>query len=75
MGELIAFKPALGGRRVRPAAPLRHGTVVVFTGIWQERPKEAGSETKRTRRSSGKRPKKKIGKRGGKHQEQNGACL
>lgn len=74
MGELIAFKPALGGMRLRKAAPSQ-GTVVIFTGIWQERPEEKGSATKRTRRGSGKRQKKKIGKRGSDPREQNGACL
>ena len=37
LGELIAFKPARGGARLK-AAPVDHATIVVFTGVWQERP-------------------------------------
>ena len=74
MGEIIAFKPDLGGVRLR-AAPVRHGTVVVFTGIWQERLKDGDAEIKRARRVSGRRPRKKIGKRGGGPQQQNELCV
>jgi hypothetical protein len=36
MGELIAFKPARRRARLR-AAPAGPGTVVIFTGVRQER--------------------------------------
>ena len=55
MGELIAFKPASGGVRLR-TAPISHCTVVIFTGIWQDRAK-GDNKPKRARRRSGKRPK------------------
>jgi hypothetical protein len=61
LGELIAFKPARGGLRLR-AAPVDHTSIVVFTGIWQERPADQASQTKRGRRVSGKRSKKSNGK-------------
>jgi hypothetical protein len=61
LGELIAFKPARGGLRLR-AAPVDHASIVVFTGIWQERPADRESQTKRGRRVSGKRSKKSNGK-------------
>ena len=69
MGDLIVFKPARGGARVG-AAPIDHGTVVVFTGVWQERFKDKGNETKRARRVSGRRSGKSGGKPvGGSRQE------
>jgi hypothetical protein len=61
LGELIAFKPARGGVRLK-AAPVDHATIVVFTGVWQERPADPERQAKRTRRGSGKRPKKSDGK-------------
>jgi hypothetical protein len=64
VGDLIVFKLAKGGARVG-AAPIDHGTVVVFTGVWQERHKGKGCETKRARRVSGRRPGKSGGKPGG----------
>jgi hypothetical protein len=64
MGDLIAFKPASVGARVG-AAPIDHGTVVVFTGVWRERYKDKGSETKRARRVSGRRSGKSVGKPSG----------
>jgi hypothetical protein len=64
VGDLIAFKPAKGGARVG-AALIDHGTVVVFTGVWQERHKDKGCETKRARRVSGRRSGKSGGKPGG----------
>ena len=64
VGELIVFKPARGGARVG-AAPIDHGTVVVFTGVWQERHKDKSSETKHTRRVSARRSGKSGGKPGG----------
>jgi hypothetical protein len=57
LGELIAFKPGRGGMRLREA-PAGHATIVVFTGVWQERPADQASQTKRVRRASGKRSKK-----------------
>jgi hypothetical protein len=47
------------------AAPIGHGTVVVFTGVWQERHKDKGCETKRARRVSGRRSGKSGGKSSG----------
>jgi hypothetical protein len=64
VGKLIVFKPARGGARVG-AAPIDHGTVVVFTGVWQERLQDKGSETKRARRVSGRRLGKSGRKPGG----------
>jgi hypothetical protein len=64
VGDLIAFKPARVGVPLR-AAPIDHGTVVVFTGVWQERLKDKGSETKRARRVSGRRSGKSGGKPSG----------
>jgi hypothetical protein len=64
VGDLIVFKPARGGARVG-AARIDDGTVVVFTGVWQERYKDKGSETKRARRVSGRRLEKSGGKTGG----------
>jgi hypothetical protein len=64
VGDLIVFKPARGGARVG-AARIDDGTVVVFTGVWQERYKDKGSETKRARRVSGRRLGKSGGKAGG----------
>jgi hypothetical protein len=64
VGDLIVFKPVRGGARVG-AAPIDHGTVVVFTGVWQERHNDEGSETKHARRVSGRRSGKSGGKRGG----------
>jgi hypothetical protein len=64
VGDLIVFKPERGGARV-VAAPIGHGTVVVFTGVWQERHKGKGSETNRARRVTGKRTGKSGGKPGG----------
>jgi len=61
LGELIAFKPARGGVRLK-AAPVGHATIVVFTGVWQERPADPEIQAKRTRRGSGKRSKKNDGK-------------
>jgi hypothetical protein len=61
LGELIAFKPARSGLRLR-VAPVGHPSIVVFTGIWQERPVDQESQTKRGRRVSGKRSKKSNGK-------------
>jgi hypothetical protein len=67
MGELIAFKSARGGVRLR-SAPAGHGTVVVFTGIWHERLKDwerlepKSCEIKRTRRGPERRPRKNNGK-------------
>jgi hypothetical protein len=63
VGELIVFKQARGGAR-GGAAPIDHGTVVVFTGVWQERHKDKSSETKRTRRVSARRSGKSGGKPG-----------
>jgi hypothetical protein len=68
VGDLIVFKPARGSARVG-AAPIDHGTVVVFTGVWQERLKDKGNETKRARRVSGRRSGKSSGKPGGGRQE------
>jgi hypothetical protein len=64
VGDLIVFKQARGGARER-AAQIDHGTVVVFTGVWQERHEDEGSETKRARRVSGRRSGKSGGKPGG----------
>jgi hypothetical protein len=64
MGDLIVFKSARGGARVG-AAPIDHGTVVVFTGVWRERLKDKGNETKGARRVSGRRPGKSGGKPSG----------
>ena len=61
LGELIAFKPARGGVRLK-AAPVDHATIVVFTGVWQERPADPERQAKPTRRGSGKRSKKNDGK-------------
>ncbi|MGO9845625.1 MAG: hypothetical protein ACLPKT_03190 [Methylocella sp.] len=44
------------------AAPVDHATIVVFTGVWQERPADPERQAKRTRRGSGKRSKKSDGK-------------
>jgi hypothetical protein len=60
LGELIAFKPGRGGTRLREA-PAGHATIVVFTGVWQERPADQASQTKRVRRASVKRSKKSDG--------------
>jgi hypothetical protein len=68
VGDLIAFKLASGGARVG-AAPIDHGTVVVFTGVWQERLNDKGGETKRARRVSGRRSGKSGGRPGGDPQE------
>jgi hypothetical protein len=68
VGDLIVFKPVSGGARVG-AAPIDHGTVVVFTGIWQERLQDKGSGTKRARRLSERRSGKSGGKPGGGRQE------
>jgi hypothetical protein len=70
MGELIAFKPASCGVRAR-AAPAAESTVVVFTGLWQERPKDTGAEAERPRPRSGRRPRKSAGKTKGGLKEQN----
>ncbi|TPV99689.1 MAG: hypothetical protein USCAAHI_00871 [Beijerinckiaceae bacterium] len=67
VGKLIAFKPARGGVRLR-AAPVDHATIVVFTGVWQERPADQECQTKRVRRASGKRSKKSNDKTGGPHE-------
>jgi hypothetical protein len=64
VGDLIVFKPARGGARVGAAA-IDHGTVVVFTGVWQERHEDESSEIKRARRVSGRRSGKSGGKPGG----------
>jgi hypothetical protein len=61
VGDLIVFKPARGGARAW-AAPIDHGKVVVFTGVWQERLEDKGSETKSARRVSGRRSGKSGGK-------------
>jgi len=60
VGTLIAFKPARGGVRLR-AAPAGHATIVVFTGVWQERSAEQERQTKHVRRVPGKRSKKSEG--------------
>jgi hypothetical protein len=44
------------------AAPIDRGTVVVFTGVWQERFKDKGNETKRARSVSERRSGKSGGK-------------
>jgi hypothetical protein len=44
------------------AAPVDHATIVVFTGVWQERPADPERQAKPTRRGSGKRSKKSDGK-------------
>jgi hypothetical protein len=44
VGKLIAFKPARDGVRLR-AAPVDHATIVVFTGVWQERPADQECQT------------------------------
>ena len=64
VGTLIAFKPARGGVRLR-AAPVEHATIVVFTGVWQERLAEQEYKTKRVRLVSGKRCKKSNDKTDG----------
>jgi hypothetical protein len=64
VGDLIVFKPARGSARVG-AAPIDHGTVVVFTGVWRKRLQDKGNETKRARRVSGRRSRKSGGKPGG----------
>jgi hypothetical protein len=61
LGELIAFKPARLGLRLK-AAPVDHATIVIFTGVWRERPADQVSQRKRVRRISGKRSKKSDGK-------------
>jgi hypothetical protein len=68
VGDLIVFKPVRGGARAG-AAPIDHGTVVVFTGVWQERHNDEDGETKRARRVSGRRSGKSGGKRGGSPQK------
>jgi hypothetical protein len=62
MGELIAFKPA-SGVRLR-AAPVNRGTVIVFAGLWQERPKDNESKAKRARQRSRRRSRQTAGKSG-----------
>jgi len=62
VGDLIVFKPARGGARV---APIEHGTVVVFTGVWQQRHKDKGCETKRALRVSARRSGKSGSKPSG----------
>jgi hypothetical protein len=53
VGELIAFKPARSGARLR-LAPAEQATIVLFTGVWQERladgeerPAKRGSQASR----------------------------
>jgi hypothetical protein len=64
MGDLIVFNPARAGARVG-TAPFDRGTVVIFTGVWRERDKDEGCETKRARRVSRRRSGKSGGKLGG----------
>jgi hypothetical protein len=64
VGDLIVFKPARDGVHLM-AAPIGHGAVVVFTGVWRERLQDKGSETKRARRVPGRRSRKSSGKPGG----------
>jgi hypothetical protein len=59
MGELIAFKPTSGGVRMRTGP--NSGTVIVFAGLWQQRPKDNESKPKRPRRSSQKRSRQSVG--------------
>ena len=60
MGELIAFKPAGSGVCASKVSTAPGGTaaeIVVFTGVWRERPADVKSPAKRVRRMSGKRSK------------------
>ena len=60
MGELIAFKPARSGVCASNASAAPMGIaaeIVVFTGVWRERPADVKSPAKRVRRMSGKRSK------------------
>jgi hypothetical protein len=60
MGELIAFKPAGNGVCASKASAAPVGIaaeIVVFTGVWRERPADVKSPAKRVRRMSGKRSK------------------
>jgi hypothetical protein len=50
------------------AAPVDHATIVVFTGVWQERPADQECQTKRVHRVSGKPSKKSNDKTGGPHE-------
>lgn len=63
MGELIAFKPATDNVRLK-AAPIDFGTIVFFTGVWQERLIEQGAKAKRVGCVSTKRSGKSRGKSG-----------
>jgi len=72
MGDLIAFKPARGGARLKPA-PADRSTIVVFTGVRQERlevPKDLETKSGEMRRPLQKRPKKCKGKGGSGPKEQ-----
>ncbi|HEY8032844.1 MAG TPA: hypothetical protein VIF02_10845 [Methylocella sp.] len=64
VGDVIVLKSA-SGRVNLMTSPVGHGTVVVFTGIWQERLQDKDNETKRARRVRGKRSRKSGGKPGG----------
>lgn len=66
MGDLITFKPVKGGARLTPA-PIDRSTVVVFTGVRQERidvPQVRKVTSGKDRRASEKRPRKSRGKAG-----------
>ncbi len=72
MGELIAFKRASGGAALR-TAPVDQSTVVVFTGVRQERAEiPQGRETKsgKSGRALQKQPKKCKAKPGTLSEEQ-----
>ena len=62
MGELIAFKPA-SGVRLRPA-PINRGTVIIFAGLWQERPKDTDTKAKRARQRPRRGSRQTAGKSG-----------
>ncbi len=67
MGELIAFKPVRGGARLRPAS-IDRSSVVVFTGVRQERmevPQNCETKSGEARRALQKRRRKCKGKAAG----------
>lgn len=70
MGELIAFKPARRRARFR-ASPVDLGTVVLFTGVRQER--SESRESVAAKASGGRRSGKVPARRPGKRKEKAGA--
>ncbi len=70
MGELIAFKPARRRARLR-ASPIDLGTVVLFTGVRQER--SESRECVAAKALGGRRAEKVPARRPGKRKEKTGA--